>query len=97
MLSKILHIIATIVAIALILVGIVTFPMPIPLGAVFILLGLGLLVTTNAAFALWLRNFRERHPDMEDKIRKAERWLPGPLRLPIDKTRPDSDTEQTPR
>lgn len=89
MLSKLLHMIASIFAIILIVFGIVLTPMPIPFGLVLIVIGIALLITTNTAFALWLRNFRKRHPDMDGKIRKAQKWLPGFLRIPLDKTSPE--------
>ena len=91
MISKILHIIASMIAVVLILVGIATFFLPIPIGAILILIGLALLIGSNAAFALWLRGLRQRHPDMDSRIRRAEKWLPGPLRAPLDKTRPEDD------
>lgn len=94
MLSKFLHLIASIFAIILILIGIVLTPMPIPFGIILIVLGIALLITTNTAFALWLRNFRKRHPDMDGKIRQAQKWLPGFLRIPLDKTSPDSSDEE---
>ena len=89
MFSKCLHIAATFFAIFFILVGILVMPSPIPFGIVLILIGLSMLITTNAAFAFWLRHFRSRHPHMEDKIRKAQQWLPGFLRIPLEKTTPD--------
>ena len=94
MLSKFIHLIASLFAIALILVGIVVTPLPIPFGILLILLGIALLITTNTAFALWLRNFRRRHPDMDEKLRKAQKWLPGFLRIPLDKTDPDEKKER---
>lgn len=90
MLSKFLHIIASIVAVILIIGGIILTPLPIPFGLVLIVLGLALLITTNTAFALWLRNFRRNNPHMDEKLRKAQKWLPGFLRIPLDKTNPEA-------
>jgi len=83
-----------ILAVILIVVGAVTFPLPIPIGAVLIVAGLALLISTSSFVARTIRRWRGRHPETDGNIRKAEDYLPERLRAPLDKTdpkRPDED------
>ena len=62
--------------VALVLVGLVVFPMPIPLGAIMIVCGLVLLVSASATIAERLRSFRRLHRGADKFIRTVEGNLP---------------------
>ena len=61
---------------ALVLVGLVVFPMPIPLGAIMIVTGLVLLVSSSAVIARALRSFRQHHRGANRVIQAVEDRLP---------------------
>ena len=60
----------------LVLVGLVVFPMPIPLGAIMIVTGLVLLVSSSAIIARALRSFRQHHHGANRVIQAVEDRLP---------------------
>lgn len=70
---KIFSIVAGVV---LVLLGLVVFPMPIPLGAIMIVCGLVLLESASATVAHCLRTFRRRHPSANQMIQTVEDRLP---------------------
>lgn len=61
---------------ALILVGLIVFPMPIPLGAIMIACGLVLLLSSSATAARLLKSFRKRHRGANQVIETVEERLP---------------------
>ena len=77
-----------ILAIVLILVGLVVLPMPIPLGAIMIVTGVVLLVSTSARAAWMVRSFRQKHPGADVAIRGVEERLPAKLRQVLKRTDP---------
>ena len=70
----------------LIVAGVPIFWLPIPLGAVMILLGLALLIANSPTLRDALRRWRSRHPRADDWLRKAERRTPGPFRRILQST-----------
>ena len=68
-----------VLAIALIAVGLVVLPLPIPFGAIMIVTGLGILISSNEGAARWLHNRRVRNPGMNSWLAAAENRLPGKL------------------
>ena len=77
-----------IVAIVLIVVGAIVFPMPIPLGLIMMVLGLALLITQSPFVAGRVRAFRARHARTDQAIRKVENVLPAKLRDALKRTDP---------
>lgn len=62
--------------VVLVLVGLVVFPMPIPLGAIMIVCGLVLLVSASATAAHCLKTLRPRHQGANQMIQTVEDRLP---------------------
>ncbi len=56
-----------------IIIGLVVLPMPIPLGAIMIVVGIALVAPTSPGMRNVLRRVRRRFPSFD---RQLERWLP---------------------
>lgn len=72
----------------LVLVGLVVFPMPIPLGAIMIVTGLVLLVSSSATIARYLRSFRQRNRAANNVIQAVENRLPERWRKALQRSDP---------
>jgi hypothetical protein len=77
-----------VIAIALILVGLVVLPLPIPFGALMILAGVAILVSINAAAAEWVKGRRIRNPRLHRWLDAIETRLPGRLGDIVRRTAP---------
>jgi len=75
-------------AILLILVGLVVLPLPIPFGAVMIITGLGILISSNATAAEWVKRRRLQNARFNDWLRVLEKRLPGRLGDVVRRTTP---------
>lgn len=75
-------------AVGLIVVGLIVFLMPIPLGALMMAAGLILLISVSASAALRLKLFRGRHRGLNSFIRKIEDRLPESLKKVLRRTDP---------
>lgn len=71
-----MKIITILAAVCLIIVGLVVFPMPIPLGALMIVVGIVLLLSASVTAVNVVRRFRRRHPKADRVMREAEDRLP---------------------
>jgi hypothetical protein len=76
------------VAVLLILVGMVVFPLPIPVGLPMMVTGLALLISSSHAVAELVRSFRRRYPRVDARLRAVEPHIPKLLRAPLIKTDP---------
>ena len=61
---------------ALMLAGLVVFPMPIPLGAIMIACGLVLVLSSSTVASSLLKSFRQRHRGANQVIEAVEERLP---------------------
>ncbi len=68
--------VSIVAGVALILIGLVVFPMPIPLGAIMMVCGLALLVSASARASNFLKSFRRRHRGANQVIQTVEDRLP---------------------
>lgn len=84
-------------AITFIILGIVTFPLPVPIGALLIASGLALLIGTNRIVARWIKERRVKTPSLNHRLTWLERKLPRFLSKPIRKTAPDYGHSKTKR
>lgn len=73
---------------ALVLIGLVVFPMPIPLGAIMIVCGLVLLVSVSTTVAGRLRSFRKRHHGVNQAIHAVEDRLPESWKKALQRSDP---------
>ena len=78
----------TALAVMLIVIGLVTFPLPIPVGAVLIVLGFGLLISASTAVTVWLRRQRSRYPFLNKEFLWVEERLPSRIQQWLRKTDP---------
>lgn len=66
--------------VVLILAGLPLFWTPVPIGAVLVLAGLGLLAANSRTVQSWLRGQREKNPRLDRWMIGAEKYLPRPLK-----------------
>lgn len=77
-----------ILAIFLILTGLIVLPLPIPFGALMIVMGVSILISTNDKAADWIRRYRVRHPKLNERLLGLERRLPERLARIVRRTSP---------
>lgn len=82
------RIILFIIGVIFLIIGIITFPLPIPVGAIFIIISLLFLISSSPKVAKKIKEFRQKHPDVDKKVQKVEEWLPLSAQREIDKTDP---------
>lgn len=76
-------------AVALIILGVVTFPLPLPVGALLVAIGLALLISTNKTLARWVKVKRITIPSLNYRFAWMEKKLPRFFSKAIRKTAPD--------
>lgn len=82
------------VALVLIVVGLILFPLPIPFGLALIVIGLAMLVSSSPATARWLKGIRRRNRGTDRAIRTIETGLPEVLAGPLRTTDPDQPDDE---
>lgn len=80
-----------VLAVPMLIVGLITLPMPIPTGAVLIVVSVGMLVWGSDRVAGWMRILRQRKPGVDSAIRAVLLRLPHKLRSPVEKALRRSD------
>ena len=75
-------------ATVLILVGLIVLPMPIPLGAIMIVIGLIWLISASSTVARCVQSYRRKHPKTDKFIRVVEPKLPASLQAILKRTDP---------
>lgn len=78
-----------IAALILITAGIITLPLPIPIGAILIVIGLAQLLTTNQQLGRWVKKLRQQQPAVNHKLQWLETRMPKYLARALRKTAPD--------
>lgn len=73
---------------ALIVVGLIVFPMPIPLGAIMIAFGLVLLISASTTVAHAVKAFRRRHRGANQVIQSVEDRLPESWKKALQRSDP---------
>ncbi|MGF1622331.1 MAG: PGPGW domain-containing protein [Rhodomicrobiaceae bacterium] len=77
-----------ILAIVLIVAGLIVLPLPIPFGAIMIVTGLGILISTSESAAEWVRRRRMKSARLDSWLAAAEMRLPGKLGEILRRTAP---------
>ncbi|QDT67097.1 hypothetical protein [Calycomorphotria hydatis] len=80
------------IALCMIVIGMITFVMPIPIGALLMATGLGLLVSANPYFRGLVRRFRKNNSKVDQHFRNSEAKAPGFLRRVLEQTDPQRET-----
>ncbi|MEM9421776.1 MAG: hypothetical protein AAF986_04610 [Pseudomonadota bacterium] len=83
-----------IIAVILILVGITTVFLPIPIGLLCLLVGVALLTSVNEPFRDFLKWLRRKIRPVDKVFDKAEDVLPDTLAKPLHETDPDDEGEE---
>ncbi|MBE1300221.1 MAG: hypothetical protein GJ680_09980 [Alteromonadaceae bacterium] len=76
----------TVAAIVLIFIGLILFPLPVPVGIFFIIGGVALLISVNPKAQKIVRSLRKRHPWINELLHKATLKSPAFLRKILIKT-----------
>lgn len=76
----------TVVAILLIFIGLILFPLPVPVGIFFIVGGIALAISVNPKAQKIVRSLRKRQPWVNEVLQKATEKSPNFLRKILIKT-----------
>ena len=76
-----------IIAVLMVLVGLVTFLLPIPFGIVLLLMGVSMLMMVSPPVRRWFHAMRERYPSLDRRLSNIEPHLPVSLQKIL---RPDN-------
>lgn len=60
----------------LIVIGLITLPMPFPVGLILLIIGLSILVPANKRVRIWLCKLRRRHPKFDQRLKSMQSKLP---------------------
>jgi len=77
----------TTIAIVLIIIGLILFPMPVPVGIFFIIGGVAMLVSVNPNAQQTVSKLRKQYPWVNRVMHKATQKAPRFLRHILHKTR----------
>ena len=69
--------------------GMIFFLLPIPIGAVMMIIGLTMMISSSKKLRRVIREYRRRNPKLNSTIHGAEFYLPKSMRDSIDRTDPD--------
>jgi len=70
------------------LVGLITAPLPIPLGQLVALIGLSLLISESRMMRKFTQKIRRNYPRLDQMMEKVKPYLPAFLKNTIDETHP---------
>lgn len=76
-------------ALLLMLAGLIILPLPLPFGALLLIVGCALLVSVNEAASLRFKQLRSDYPRLNRLVAPLERRLPGALGRAMRRTAPD--------
>ena len=83
------RIITQVTGVLIFIAGMIFFPLPIPIGAVMMIVGLTMMISSSKKLRKVIREYRRRNPKMNSTIHNAEYYLPKSMRDSIDQTDPD--------
>ena len=86
--TRVVNILLQILAVVLMLIGALMFPLPIPLGAILMVCGLALLIFANDRLRLLIKHLRQRSARFNRAVTRVLGILPGWLRRIIQRTDP---------
>ncbi len=80
------------------ILGLLLFPLPLPLGIPLILIGLSLMVSSSLYVRQGLRWLRQRYPHLSERLDQLKHRMPGFIRHMIERTHPHhhEDTHKLP-
>ena len=87
MFKQVWNIVLLVVAVLMVLVGLVTFLLPIPFGIVLLIMGIAMLMMVSPPVRRWFHGLRDRYPSLDSRLTKLEPHLPLSLQKVL---RPDN-------
>lgn len=72
----------------LVLIGLITAPLPLPLGQLVTLVGLSLLISESYAIRMFTRKLRRNYPILNRLMDRVKPYMPAFLKSTIDETDP---------
>ncbi|PCI32903.1 MAG: hypothetical protein COB54_05815 [Alphaproteobacteria bacterium] len=72
----------------LVLIGLITAPLPLPLGQLVTLVGLSLLISESYAVRMFTRKLRRNYPMLNGMMDRVRPYMPAFLKSTIDETDP---------
>ena len=69
--------------------GLATVWLPIPTGVILMVIGLTLLIASSPTIAAWARLLRQRNRGLDEKLNRAEPYLPKQMQRVLAKTKPN--------
>jgi hypothetical protein len=76
-------------SVILIVFGAITLPLPLPTGAIALVVGLALLASTSPWMLRKLRTFRARNAKLNRTMERVEPRVPGALKKALRESRPE--------
>lgn len=73
----------------IIIIGAITFPLPIPLGLVLMAIGIAMLIGTSKLARVMMKILRRRHVKFDLIMRKAQTLAPGFISKLLQRTDPN--------
>ncbi len=71
-----------------VLIGLISAPLPLPLGQLVALVGLSLLVSESYAIRMFTRKLRRNYPIISRMMDRVKPYVPGFLKSTIEETDP---------
>ena len=88
MIPMLLRAVPILASITIILLGLIIPPLPIPLGALLIVIGATILIGSSETATEWVKTRRARNPRLHNLLSSAEKRPPGKLGDVIRRTSP---------
>ena len=93
--SRLSNLVLKIAGATCMIAGLITVWLPIPTGLILMVIGLTLLIASSPTIAAWARLVRRRYPGLDEKLNRAEPYLPKQMQRVLAKTKPNR-TKQAP-
>lgn len=87
MFKQVWNLVLLVIAILMVLVGLVTFLLPIPFGIVLLVMGIAMLMMVSPPVRRWFHRQRDRYPSLDRRLSTLEPHLPVSLQKIL---RPDN-------
>ena len=87
MFKQVWNIVILVAAVLMVLIGLVTFLLPIPFGIVLLLMGISMLMMVSPPVRAWFHRLRRRYPSLDRRLASIEPHLPASLQKIL---RPDN-------
>jgi hypothetical protein len=87
--SSLSNLITKIAGAACMIAGLATVWLPIPTGLILMVIGLTLLIASSPTIAAWARLIRRRNEGLDEKLKRAEPYLPMQMQRVLARTKPN--------